>query len=389
MIREKIINTPPITGINPFDELPIDAVIWQKAHDNHHLHRLLHAGVCHRPGVVYGLEVLASGERKVIVAPGVAVDPEGRTIILQEPVTFEIDEKGEFFIVLIYKQPFIADSAVKVGGGEKYSEYLEGREVRAMKELPATCHLELARLYHTGPDKPLKNAANPFDPGSDEIDLLHRPLAFPHCYADVALGELAYVPVQGGGQRTWKPNRQGLWCLLQEGNGSGFHLTFAGPVNVAAEELPAPPALLYIAGQTGFQPLTEAQLAGLRRFLAGGGLLLGDSCGGDGFVNSFTELAGKLGATLQETPANHPVLRAHHIFAAPPPGGLEGGSLLLDDHAGVLLSQCNFGGAWQGDLSKATGANARERIRQAIEFGLNIVAYAAKRQRMKYLERIG
>ncbi len=386
MIREKIIDNPPITGINPFDELPIDAVMWRKAHDLHEKHRLLHEFSTHRPGIVYGLEVLAKDERKIVVAPGVAIDPEGRAITLHEPVTFSLEEKGQFYVILSYKQPFIADSAMTVGSGEKYYEYLEGREVRVAKELPATPCVELARLYHTGAEKPIRNANNPFDPAGDEIDLLHRSQAFPHCYADVAIGELAYVPQ--GAKVSWKPNRQGLWSLLQEGNGRGFHLDFLGPVNVAAETIAPMPALLYIAGSTAFQPFTAQQLDGLRRYLAGGGLLLGDACGSDAFPKSFTELATQVGANLQEIDKAHLLLKAHYIFAAPPPGGVEGGSFLLDEQAGVLLSLNNYGGAWQGDLVKPSVATARERVRQAVEFGLNIITFAAKRQRLTYLERM-
>ncbi len=94
MIRETLVNMPPITGINPFDELPIDASIWRKAHDTHLRHRLLHAQMCHRPGIVYGLEVLARHDRSLLVAPGIAVDPDGRTLLLQQSVTFESRSEG-------------------------------------------------------------------------------------------------------------------------------------------------------------------------------------------------------------------------------------------------------------------------------------------------------
>ncbi|MHB0937070.1 MAG: DUF4159 domain-containing protein [Armatimonadota bacterium] len=385
MIREKIVNVPPITGINPFDELPIDAAIWRTAHDHHHEHRLLHASLVHRPGIVYGLEVLARGERTVVVAPGAVVDGDGRLILLQEPVSFEMDEKGQFYITISYKQPFISESALTVGSGEKYYEFLEGREVRNTKDAPGGEAIELARIWRSNPEKPVKNAANPFDPGGDEINLLHRPVAFPHCYADVAVGELAYVPKSSGD--SWKPNRAGLWSLLHEGNGRGFHLEFAGPVNITADPLSPFPALLYIAGGKGFQPLSAQQVDGLQRFLDRGGVLLGDA-GGEEFANQFKELATQLGAPMTELAAGHPLLKSHYVFSAAPAGALDGKGFFMDEAGSVLLSTANYGAAWQGDISKPGATDARERIRQAIEFGLNIVVHAAKRLRGKYLETL-
>jgi len=386
MIREKIVNVPPITGINPFDELPIDAAMWQKAHDHHHLHRLLHATLAHRPGVIYGLEVLAKQDSTLIVAPGAAVDGEGKLLLLQQPVTFDMNEKGQFFITISYKQPFITESAMTVGSGENYYEYLEGREVRNTKDAPGGNFIELARIWRSNPEKPVKDAANPFDPGSDEINLLHRSVAFPQCYADVAVGELAYVPKSGNDN--WKPNRAGLWNLLHEGNGRGFHLEFAGPVNITAESLSPFPALLYIAGSKGFQPLSAQQVEGLQRYLEHGGVLLGDACGGEEFANMFKELATQLGAPPAEMAAGHPLLKSHYVFPAAPSGAQDGKGFFIDEAGSVLLSTANYGAAWQGEIPKPNASDARERVRQAVEFGLNIIVHAAKRLRAKYLETL-
>ncbi len=219
-----------------------------------------------------------------------------------------------------YNQPFIKESARTVGSGEQYAEYIEGREVFLTTTPPAANCIELARVYHTATDRPVTDAKNPADPGGDEINLLHRRLAFPHCYADVTIGELSYVPMFSP---DWKPNRAGLCNLIQEASGRGFHLDFAGQVTVENEI--TPPALLYLAGREGFQPFSETQIAGLRRLLDAGTLLLGDAGGEDGFTKAFTELAGQLGANLQPLPADHRLLKAHYVFAAPPPGSADGG----------------------------------------------------------------
>lgn len=391
MIRNKITDSAPITGINPFNELPIDASIWREAHDHHHQHRHLHAMASHRPGIVYGLEVFSSTtqDRTLIVAPGIAVDPAGRTIVLREALQMTLDEKGQLYITLSYKQPSVSQSAVTIGGGVKYYQYLEGREVLCTKELPNSEYVELARIYRTGTDKQIKDASNPLDPTSDEINLLHRQLAFPHCYVDTSVGELAYVPkpASGSAQVSWKPNRMGLWNLIQEGSGKGFHLSFAGVVDVAPGKTSNLPSLLYMAGEHKFQPLASEQVEGIRRFLDEGGMLVGESCGSKEFGTAFQELAGQLGANLKKVDHNHPLLRAHYIFPAAPEGAASG-DVYIDDKSGVVFSERNYGGAWQGEVPKRDDPNARERVRQAIEFGLNLVVYAANRHRGQQLRKL-
>ena len=65
-----------ITGVEPFNELPIDADVWREAHGQHSSRRFLHAVAARRPGIIYGLEVFPSKskERTVVVAPGMAID---------------------------------------------------------------------------------------------------------------------------------------------------------------------------------------------------------------------------------------------------------------------------------------------------------------------------
>lgn len=387
-IEEIIART--ITGIRPFNELPVDAEIWREAHQHHHLHRELHSAAIHRPGIVLGLEVVASATRAhtVVVAPGVAIDPDGQTVVLPEPVLFPLEERGQTYFTLTFLRTADRKSAVTVGGGQQHYRMVEGRNVTATEELPRNAYLELARVYRTAKDRPIRDAANPFDPGNDELNLLNRRVAFPHCYADVAVGELSYVPKTD--PTAWKPNRAGLWHLLREGNGRGFHLDFIGPLNLRAAPPNPPPALLYVAGAQGFQPLSDAEVEGLRRFLEGGGLLFGEASGGSAeFAASFGELTERVGAKPQPVERGHPLLTAHHVFSAPPPGAQENGQLRCDDAAGVLFGTYDYGAAWQGDLPQPERPDARDRIRQAQEFGLNVIAYAARRRRLRDLSRLG
>jgi hypothetical protein len=378
-----------ITGVDPFNELPIDADVWRESHGQHSSHRLLHAVAAHRPGIVYGLEVLPSSsqDRTVVVAPGVAIDREGRTILLSEPASFVIEEKGQTYITISYEDNVDSRSAVTVGGGKKYYRLIEGRQVVATKELPKIPYIELARIDRSGKDKTIKEAATPFDPAEDELNLLYRQLAFPHCYADGGIGELCFLPVAD--PNLWKPNRAGLYNLIREANGLGFHLQFEGLFNLRTAGDGDDPFMLYVSCEGEFQPLNKDQLDGLRRYLEAGGVLFADARkGSEGFAKSFGEIAKAVSAKLQPLAKGDAIMQAHNLFSAPPAGGVDKGAVTADLDKGLILSTRDFGGAWQGDVVNAADEGSRDRIRRAVEFGLNVVAFAAKRKRRAALARM-
>ncbi len=381
----------PVVGISPFNELPIDADVWRTAHGHHHMHRYLHALAAHRPGVVSGLEVIASQtqERTVVVAPGLAVDSEGRTIIVREPITLTIEPVSRMYIyiTLAFLRAHDRASGITVGDGQQYYKEVEGYDLTATKELPRTPYVELARVFCSTPDKAVRDAPNPSAPGSDQINLLYCPTAFPRCHADAGVGELSYVPKTSASP--WNPNRAGLWNLLREGNAAQFHLTFTGSLNLLSRG-DAEPTLLYVAGRQGFQPLKDAEIGGLHQYLDSGGLLLAEAGQGNAeFASAFGEMAGQLGAVLTPVTSGSPLLTSHHVFSAPPPGGQVSGTLTADMEAGVVFSTYDYGAAWQGEVDKPDAPDARSRIRQAQEFGLNLIAAAAHRRRRRELSRLG
>jgi hypothetical protein len=389
MSLEKIIERR-ITGIRPFDELPINAQIWYEAHNHHQLHRLVHAAGAHRPGIIYGLEVVASAtrDRTVVVAPGIAIDPDGQMVLLADPVFLPINDPHQVFIALSFRRNVDRASAVSVGAGQEYFREVEGREVKQLREMPRTACLELARLFRSGEDKPIRDAVNPIIPGTDELNLLYRQVAFPYCAVDAGIGELSYVPL--GNKGNWNPNRSGLLHLLREARSQGFHLTFQGPLNLRDDTTVNPPVMLYVAGQQAFQALNDADRDGLQRYLDGGGMLFAEASGGnEEFASALRDLAARLGAALKPVQTGHPLLTAHHVFAAPPAGAQATGGLELDGNVGILLSTLNYGGAWQGQINDPEGPNTRDRIRQALEFGANIIAYAARRRRRRLLAQLG
>ncbi len=97
---------------------------------------------------------------------------------------------------------------------------------------------------------------------------------------------------------------------------------------------------------------------------------------------------GAVGASMKAIPKDSALMRAHHLFSSPPPGGVDKGALTGDLDKGVILSTHDYGGAWQGNLAKPDDEGSRDRIRRAIEFGLNVTAFAAQRKRRAELAKI-
>jgi hypothetical protein len=379
----------PITNVRAFDELPVDAAVWQEAHDYHRHHRQLHALAAHRPGILSGLEVVTSRRREtgVVIAPGIAVDSEGRTIVLREPVVFTITEPRQVYLLLRYNAGIDRHSEVAVGSGVDYFREIEGRDVIQTDQLPRPGQLELARIFRSGADRPILDAADPVRPRRDEISMLHRCPVFPICHADLGVGELSYVPLEK--QDTWYPNRAGVIYLLREAGARGFHLWFTGAVNLHSPVPPRHPGLLYMAGKGGFQPLSERDREGLRSFLENGGVLFAEtSSSSHAFAESFRELSRQMKWHLKPVESGHPLLTAHHVFATSPTGSRLSGGVEADVPQGVIFSSSDFGAAWQGELEESREPHAPERLQSAIGFGLNVVAFAAHRARRFELSRL-
>lgn len=383
---ETILNQS-ITNIEAFNELPIDSEVWREAHDHHGQHRLLHALSSHRPGIVYGLEVIASKSKphSIIVAPGVAVDPEGNVLLVTAPETLALDQKGENLITLSFEQNYDSRSAMQLGGGTRYFRIIESRRILVSKEPPTTTYVELARVDRTTATAAVKEAENPFDPGDNELNLLYRPLAFPHCPGDGTVGELVFLPKKDATQ--WKINRAGLVNFIREANQSGFHFQFSGPLNLKGEMDETSPLFLYGAGAQETQDMGKPQIEGLKRYLDNGGTILVEACRGNAaFKASFEKIVAELGGSLEPLGAKHPLLSAHLAFAAAPGGGQESGEILIDEKNGIIFSTFDYGAAWQGELS---GKNkSRDVIRQSVEFGMNIAAFAHQRRRNYQLMRL-
>jgi hypothetical protein len=145
---------------------------------------------------------------------------------------------------------------------------------------------------------------------------------------------------------------------------------------------------LYLAGDRAFDPLPEADLQRLQRFLVFGGFLLVDSAearpGGD-FDQSVRRLARGLfpRRPLEKLKPDHTVFKSFYLLTSPvgrvaSVPHLE--AVVLDGRAVLLYAQNDLAGAWSrdnfGQWEFAVYPGGDQQREFAIRWGINVVMYA-------------
>jgi len=360
-----------LTRVNPFEGLMVDAQTWADEQTYHRAAMRLHVLSDHGWGIVQGLEVVISpgAPGTLLVRAGVAVDALGRTVLLPEDTQLPLpNDGGCAYVSLQYAdEPTQPQSAWD--GNEHATRLIEQARVTVDCQRPEPPALELARFVSTGD---LRDAVDPTTPQAGEIDLRFRERQFVRQPPDLTIAQL----LVGADER----HRLGLRFLAREiAQSTPYRVRWAGGVSL---DQPIPPgvSMLYLTGQDEFPPLSPSQLDCLRTYLASGGVLFADACrGGDWheFVKSVTGIAGELGVELQAVERWHPLLLSRHVLAAPPLAGA--GDPGLSEAGGMIVSSSDYGCAWEG--GPADQALGRERIRAALELGVNVAVFGQQRRR--------
>lgn len=382
MAKEDLIRMFPTKRVSPFDGMAVTAQVWAEAHEVHRQQQQLYALLGHGPGILVGLEVIASDppDSAVYVLPGIAMDPHGQIIVVHEPVAYDIGQaRGLLYLVLTY-----SESRPRAGqnqeGGPLYVHAEFGVEARS--DAPASAHVELARVRREDRNAPLTDARDPAHPGPNEIDLRFRQEIGAASHPTVSIG-VAYADGKANPRHA-----RGASALARA-------LRHAGPYRVWANEgisLGAgleSLALVYLVAQDAFE-LRQSEMQALYAYLQDGGTVLMESCRQDHAEGdppsdaAFSDLLASLGVRLDALPSNHSLLTQPHLFAAPPAGFETNGSpqISLGREAigeGVILSTSDYGCLWQGERREQVAS--REDIRTATEWGTNIIAYAIGRRR--------
>ena len=250
--------------------MAVTADVWDEAHNYHRQHLELHALLAHGAGIVSGLQVVANDppDTAVYIRPGVAVDPGGRTIVLNEPLTYEVGAaEGRLFLVIAY-----GESHSRSGNGhetEGAPMYVQSQfSVEATSVLPSGPHVELARLLRGRRGAPIADAPDSVAPGANEIDLRFRRSS---AVASSPTASIALVHTGGTGAHHGR-GAQALARSLRTPNRNVWV-----DDNVPLDSGLANYALVYLVAHDTFS-LSSNEMNALYGVLQNGGSLLVESC---------------------------------------------------------------------------------------------------------------
>lgn len=383
--------------VNPFQGLVIDSDTWEDAHNYHRNQQRLHLLAFHKTGIVEGLEVTGNNpaDLSVTIQPGLAIDPEGNTIIVSQTQNYQIQtrQKGTIYLVIQFRE--IPSEPYQPPEGGQATRILEAYRTEQRDKLPDEPYLELARIDFDPAEEVIRDAKNPSKPGKNEINLSFRQ------EANVAAPAEPVAPAKAATATTEppSPNRKtfvlghavlgesdknlhidGLQNLARETTRENS-VVFDVAKNISLDKDIDQYAMIYLTGNSSFE-LSEEQQAALSGFLQANGVIFGEGCsegqeeakskGAREFGLAFNQLASQLNCKLETVQHGHPLLSAAHIFSMVPRGAEPNGLLLEGGH--MVYSGSDYGCAWQG--GHEDDLLSRDIIRSSFEMGANIIAYA-------------
>jgi len=369
---EELLQRFPTKRIKPVDGMIVTAKVWQDAHDFHRQSQGALTVLGHGTGIITGLEVIASDppDTSVYILPGVAVDPLGQIIVLPQPTAYDIghEMEGRLYLLLSYgeSRPQIDREEESQAGAPLYVNTTFS--IFARTALPDTPCVELARVNRSSRDAVFTNAQNPAWPELDEIDLRFR--------WQVGAPKPAGIAVCYLGEAGDRKQGQGVMFLAQALNGMS-HCRVSVTDNASLAPGVERNALIYLVGQGKFE-LSSGQINGLSNYVRKGKGTLFMESNDEASQTAFLDLLASIDLKLMPLESNHRLLMYPHLFAALPQGFETGQIAKVLVAEGVILSTCNYGRLWRGEVQ--AGVASREQIRSAIEWGSNIIAYALDRR---------
>ena len=377
MTEAEFLKSLPTKRIKAVDGMAVTADVWEEAHEYHRHQQQLHARYAHGPGILSGLEVVASdpADTSVYIRPGAAIDAEGQTIVVTEPLSYDVAgaAEGPFYLLLTFSESRPRSENGPVQEGAPLYVHAEfGLE--AVAQLSDGHTVELARMQRSKRGAIVRDAAVAASPALDEIDLRFRPVTGG---SRPAPASIAVVHLGGTGGR----HGAGAAFLARALRAAGT-LTWTDD-NVALSGGLGDRTLVYLVGHNGFQLSTD-EMNSLYTYLQGGGTIFAESCRRDGPAataadHSINDLFASLGIKLENVATGHSLLVEPNLFAAPPAGFETDGLPIVRAGEGVVFSAADYGCLWQGE--RRSGAAGRDAIRTAHEWGGNLLAMAEARQR--------
>ncbi len=361
----------PMKRLKPTVGMAVTADLWEEAHQYHRQCQAFLTLFSHGPGIVTGLEVVASNpsDTAVYILPGVAIDSSGQIIVLPQPVAYDVGREMEGLLYLLIGYGESRPKAVNGNQQEGSPVYITAEfSISAQTTLPDTPRVELARVRRSSRDTAFVNAQNPVQPGLNEIDLRFR--------REVGAPGEVTVAVCYLGQVAYKRHGLGATYLAQTLNHNGqYRVIVEDDVKIGPTIMSN--TLVYLVGQGSFT-LEPSIVNGLRNYVQRRkGTLLIECLDAEAEASfrAFLEEQELLSGAIE---SGHRLLSQPYLFKEIPPGYEPQGQARLLVNNGVIFSTYNYGLLWQGE--RRDGPATRSEIRTATEWGANILTYAAGRR---------
>lgn len=377
--------------VNPFPGLAIDADTWRDAHNYSRDQQRLHNLVFHQMGIVEGLGVTENDppDLSVNIQPGIAIDPEGNTIIVRNVYHYKIQNRDPETIYLIIQFREILEGPYQPPEGGQPTRIIDGYRIQERDTLPDEPYLELARIELDPAKGIIRNAESQLKPGKNEINLnsrnevkqtsaniiLQRTSGTPAGLIDRKSKILIGQAAVNGTDRNL--HLHGLRNLVRDME-MHYNRVVELVENVNLEEDIEKFALIYLAGNKGFK-LNENHRLALDSFFNSNGVLFAEDCGEEVIEGSsksksrpvYDELVDKLKIKLKPIHQGDRLLSNINVFSEIPEG-VKSGEFLVGEN--IIYSNNDYGCAWQGGYKG--NPISRNIIRSAFEIGVNIVDHA-------------
>lgn len=438
--------TPPVQPLQRLrvtDGLLINAERWRLAYDYHRQRQSLYYQSLHQPGIVCGLgihpiappEKIAQAyqdQRWLQIQPGMAIDDQGNCIVVPEPIDFRLASRVEqptsVYLVLQYVDPEQLQQA------EDNPVLTEVFRIDEKTHPPGPGEVEICRLVLDA-DAQLQLPTDPFFPQINQVDLRYRlqPKSRPQAVLQVAQVSLSSPSPQ---LQQSAVNFQAFLRSIEVLYPNLLAVSAPDPIELAAVDL-RDYDVLYLQTPSA-QALSDVQVRSLQSFLMQGGYLwveisvrgtqlaelltvraqlqaalaqmegsqtVGASAATqnvqplrqeitqeltavqtalntklDETGRPFRALAEQMDQPLQVLPADHPIGCQPFQFGALPTVNQWPIELFLSEHLLMVV----------GDLSVVWGGGskegfARDQIRTAQEFGINLLHYVWQHQNYRQL----
>ena len=373
----------PVARIRPTDGMAVTADVWERAHDYHHHRARLHALAAHGTGIVAGLEVRPSdpADGSVYVMPGYAIDPLGREIIVQQPVSFDLgDATGSLQLVLSYgegePQPDSASGRVEEGAPYLVREAFMIEVVGVVGIDRQSQGVHLARIQRTAKNQPIVGAGDAQQPGPNAIDTRDS----------VRIGAITVpqvrVVVVAAGRNAPLDSGDGFAALARVCNAQPGGIRVSVDVRASLDEALQAYSMIYVLGHGDFGLGSEEMTAIYNALQSGVTVVLdrsGRVAGSAAAETTFDEMLKAFGVELAAAKPDHPLFTQPNLFAQLPHGYDASQVVVMRVGDGrVIQVNADYDAIWRG-LSAQPPAT-REQIRAAQEWGANLISYVAGRK---------